>query len=531
MAYTAYLNNQLFFSTASGLQSVALITAELDLQAGQAGTFIFTMSPENVAYNRFAKLTSYVDVYRDNVLLFSGRVIEISEAFDLVRTITCEGLLAILADSVFAPDTYNCTLADLVEVMIDSHNAQVGDDKQLTIGTITVSDDYLFRAYEEYDTTISRLMDLVESYGGYMTVTKSNNTLYFDWQNNIAGYNQQGINFGRNLLDITQTESATEVVTVLVPLGAQVPDEETGKNKRMTIASVNAGRTYIENADGIAEYGRIVGVKIWDDVNVAANLKTKAEKWLASQVVNKVTINVTAADLSAVESSFDYFLIGQTIPVKSDVHGIDADFIALEQHLNLLDPAQNQMVLGSTSRGYINSLRNNVRANANAIETVVRDYVTNEKVTQTANDIRNEYTSLISQTAESITATVTEKTAELGTRLSSVEQTASGWTYFIEDNGEKLAYFQVGDFGSGLVGILIGKPNDDIRLFEGNDKIQFLNQNNEALLEINIEGIETPSVSASEQVAFLSGTTPLWAMRKGAVINGGHNLNDIWIGG
>lgn len=529
MAYTAYLNNQLFFSTSSNLNSLALLSAELDLNAGQAGTFTFSLAPDNAAYNDFKKLTSYIDVYRDTVLLFSGRVIEITEDFTLIRTITCEGLLAILADSVFRPVTFNDTLQSLVQAMIESHNAQVGADKQLTIGTITIEDEYVYRAYEEYDTTISRLMDLVDSYGGYMTVTKDreHGTLYFDWRDSIAGLNAQGIDFGKNLLDITQEESAAELVTILVPLGAQVENED-GTNTRLTIADVNDGLDYIEDLDAIAEYGQVVGIEIWDDVTVPSILKSKAQAWLNAQTVSKVSIHVNAADLAFTDNMIDYFMIGQTIPVKSEVHGIDANFVALEQHLNLLDPTQDQMTLGNTVRGYISTLAKAVKTNAALVESVIHDYVTNETVSSINSQLA-EQSSLIQQNADNITTSVTAINSTISgmqTQLTAVQQTADSWSVFVNENGETLTYLRVD-----ASGLWIGRAEDPIKLLETNSAIKFVDGNGNALLEINTEGIITPSVSASEQVAFLSGSTPEWAIRKGAVINGKHNLNDLWIGG
>lgn len=527
MAYTAYLDNNLFFSTSSNLNNLALLSAELDLHAGQAGTFTFRLAPDNVAYNSFSKLTSFVDVYRDTVLLFSGRVIDIAEDFTLIRTITCEGLLAVLADSVFRPVTFNDTLQSLVQAMIDSHNAQVDASKQLTIGTITIEDEYVYRAYEEYATTIERLMDLVDSYGGYMTVTKQGNALYFDWRDQIAGLNQQGINFGENLLDLTQQETAAEIMTILVPLGAQIENED-GTNTRLTIESVNNGLDYIENVDGIAEFGPVVGIQIWDDVTVPSILKSKAQAWLNAQSVNKVSINVSAADIAFTDSTMDYFQIGQTIHVKSAVHGIDANFVALEQYLNLLDPAQNQMVLGNTVKGYISTLSKAVKSNTALVESVIHDYVTN----QTVSDINAqlaEQSSLIQQNADSIATTVTALTNTLNglqTQMTAVQQTANSWSVFVNENGETLTYMRVD-----AQGLWIGRAQDPIKLLETNSAIKFVDGNGNALLEINTEGIITPSVSASEQVAFLSGSTPEWAIRKGAVINGKHNLNDLWIGG
>ena len=527
MAYTAYLNNTLFFDTASNLNSLKLVTADLDLQAGQAGTFTFSLTPDNTAYDSFAKLTSYVDVYRDTVLLFSGRVIEITEDFSLIRTITCEGLLAVLADSVFRPITFNDTLQNLVQAMIDSHNAQVDADKQLTIGTITIQDEYVYRAYEEYETTISRLMDLVDSYGGYMTVTKSEGVLYFDWREEIAGLNNQGIDFGENLLDITQGESATDIMTILIPLGAEIENED-GTKARLTIKSVNNGDDYIVNASGVSEYGQIVGINIWDDVTVPSILLSKATAFLNASVVNKVSINVNAADLAFADSMIDYFMIGQTIPVHSAVHGINANFVALEQSLNLLDPSQDQMVLGNTIKGYIGSIGKAIKENTEVISSVVHDYVTNQTV-NTINEQLVEQSSLIQQNANAIESSVQIINSTINgiqTQLTAVQQTANAWSVFVNENGETLTYLRVD-----ASGLWIGRAQDPIKLLETNTAIKFVDGDNNTLLEINTEGIITPSVSASEQVAFLSGSTPEWAIRKGVVINGRHNLNDLWIGG
>lgn len=526
--YTAYLNDNLFFSTSSNLDSLKLLDAQLELQAGQAGTFTFTLAPDNVAYSSFAKLTSIVDVYRDTVLLFSGRVIDITEDFTLCRTIVCEGLLAILADSVFRPVTFNDTLQNLVQAMIDSHNDQVDADKQLTIGTITIQDEYVYRAYEDYDTTIIRLMDLVDSYGGFMTVTKSEGVLYFDWRDEIAGLNSQGINFGDNLLDITQSETATDIVTIVIPLGAEIQNED-GTSQRLTISAVNNDKDYLINQDGIDEYGQVVGVRIWDDVTVDTILKSKAQTWLDAQVVSKVSINVRAADLAFTSNMIDYFMIGQTIHVKSAAHGIDANFVALEQSLNLLDPSQDQMVLGNTVRGYINTVQKAVKTNTALVESVIHDYVTNQAVSDINNQIAEQST-LINQNAQNITSvaqSISQTLDGIQQQMTAIQQTADSVSVFVTENGETISYFRVD-----AQGLWIGRAEDPIQLLETNQAIKFVDSSgNTTLLEINTEGLITPSVSASEQVAFLSGTTPEWAIRKGAVINSKHNLNDLWIGG
>ncbi len=532
-----------------------LAEAELDLTAGAAGAFTFTVEPDNVAYGLFEKLTSIVDVYRDNELIFSGRVIDQQKGLELDDTIQCEGMLAILNDSIFRPRSYNGTLQGLVEAIINSHNDQVDTDKQLQIGNIEITDEYLDREYQNYESIMSRMLDLVKSYGGYMTVTKAGNSLFFNWLEDIAGLNNQGIDFGRNLLDIHQQSSAADIITVLIPLGAEM-EQEDGTSKRLTIESVNNDVDYLINQAGIDEFGIVVGVQIWDDITTPSILKSRGQAYLNSQAVSKVSINVRAVDLAGIEmvevilnavagiavagvtvvgttgqmvqADIERFAIGQTIPVKSTAHGINTSFVCLEQHLNLCDPTQHQMTLGKTEKGYIGIADNRTKDNTRKIENIAADYVKNDTVNE-INEQLVEQSSLIQQNANSISSavqTINNTLAGMQSQLTLVQQTANSWSVFVNENGETLTYLRVD-----AQGLWIGRAQDPIKLLETNTAIKFVDGDSNVLLEINTEGIITPSVSAQEQVAFLSGYTYEWAIRKGAVINGKHNLNDLWIGG
>ena len=255
MAYTAFVDNQIFFST-SGSETLRLTSASLSLQAGSAGEFVFTIPPSNDHYGRFERLTSYVDVYRDEELIFSGRVYSITETFDTQLQVTCEGLLTILNDSVFRPVTFDGTLHNLVRQILASHNQQVEEGKQITAGRLLISNSECYRAYENYETSISRLHDLVDSFGGWIRVRKEEGTLYLDWYDAFIDGTTQSVNFGENLLDISQTEDSSSIVTVLIPLG-QADDE----NVRLTVESVNGGKDYIEaDPEYIQKYGYISGM-------------------------------------------------------------------------------------------------------------------------------------------------------------------------------------------------------------------------------------------------------------------------------
>lgn len=394
MAYKAYLNNtQLFFDSSLQDDNFLLTSAVLQLDASSAGDFTFTIPSCNQYYDSFVRLKSYVDVWRDDERIFFGRVYSIQQTFDAQKKISCEGLLAVLADSIFRPIEYEGRLHALVRQIINSHNAQVGPEKGLVIGTLSVSDSDVYRPYQTYDKTISRLSDLCASFGGYMMITKEFNPdttgivdidlvdeavvdtdtgtrLTFHWISDFTDACTQKIELTSNLIDITQSVDSEDIITVLIPTGA-VNDE----GNRLTIAEVNNGLDYIVAADTyIEQYGYIVGSKTWSDVNYANILKTKAQNYLDEVLRPKTTINLSAVDLADAGYDVDSFRIGQKVTVKSVPHGINnLQFNCQEQKLNLLHPENNRLMLGDVKRGFVESNR---YSNTRLLEEVQNSFAT-----------------------------------------------------------------------------------------------------------------------------------------------------------
>lgn len=369
--YSAYLNGNMFFSTASTQDSTSLTTAKLELTAGTAGAFTFTIPPCNDSYGSFHKLIDFVDVYRDDDLIFSGRVYSIQETFDTQLKISCEGLLALLNDSIFRPVLFDGQVRNLVRQILANHNSQVEASKQIQEGRLLIPDSECYRAYQTYETSISRLQDLVQSYGGWMRVRKENGVLYFDWyEANIDGTTQR-IDFGENLIDVTQSEDADGIITVLIPLG-----HADDNNVRVNITSVNEGLDYLEaDQEYIDKYGYVVGSHIWDDINYPNILKTKALQYLDACVTPRLYINLTAVDLADAGYDVDAFTPGQKIKVTSAPHGIDGEwFDCVTQNLDLLNPANNKLSLGSEKIGYIKAARSQSAEIQSSIERIASTY-------------------------------------------------------------------------------------------------------------------------------------------------------------
>jgi phage minor structural protein len=138
--------------------------------------------------------------------------------------------------------------------------------------------------------------------GGYLRLRRENNINYIDYLNDSPYISGQTIELSKNLLDYEKTVKASDIVTVLIPLGAKLKDEEGNElDERLTIESVNAGSKFIEHSGGIAKYGRIVGYKIWDDINSPSLLKTRATNDLNFLVNLGISMKIKAIDLSMIK--------------------------------------------------------------------------------------------------------------------------------------------------------------------------------------------------------------------------------------
>ena len=542
MAFSARLNDETFFSTALDLDEYTLTSAQLNNSITDAGTFTFVIPPCNAAYSKLYELKSMIDVYRDDTLIWSGRVYSITEQMDTSLKVVCEGMLAVLNDSVARPFIYNDTVSKLVSAFIASHNEQVETAKQIKSINITIDekDNTIYREFEAYESTMTRLKDLVDSYGGYMYITKESGSLKLNWVKALTEQCSQVINFGENLLDITQSVDSADIITVLVPLGAYLEDSEgTRTNNRLTISSVNDNKDYlVAPQEYIDRYGYIYGTNTWGDVNVAAILKTKGQTYLNSKCVGQLTVNVSAVDLKDTGENVESFKCGQMIKVVSEPHGLTADsnawFEVTSQSLNLLNPSQNKMTLGLTLDGYIQSQLARARKDKSEIlGSVSANYATNEALKSKVNEIHTyltQYESIINQLPDEIKSSVIKTiTDTYDGRVSSIEsaikQNADQIALLFSANNNVNTWFEFTDSY-----FRIRKSNSSIISEQTNSSLTY-KQNNNELLKIDTNGITAATANVSGQLKIMNGTTDQWAIRKGATVSGGVNLDVVWIGG
>lgn len=313
-------------------------------------SFSFTIYPNNAGYDFLKPLTTAVKVYDENTGkdIFIGRVLKCPDSMDerglICRKVTCEGRLGWLYDSVQPYVEYKMVgISTVLSSFLSKHNAQVGADKRIELGqvTVTASNNNTYTA--NWDKTMNVIADkLIGKFGGEIQLRDKDGKVYLDYLENIGHGTDTTIELAVNLKTISREVDETAVITRLYPLGAKLTDSE----KRLTIGTVNGGKDYIEDSSLIAKYGVISGPQIWDDVTLASNLLSKGKEYLKSVNRAKVQYQITALDLSRIDKHIEQFELGCWYRVKNSLMGIDEDLRIVGISIDLDNPQASQLTFG-----------------------------------------------------------------------------------------------------------------------------------------------------------------------------------------
>ena len=471
----------------------------------------FDISPTHPNFDKLEHLVSGIVLKKGNKVLFKGRIIKEQQKMDKSKQVTCESVLAFLFDSVVRPYTFQGSPAELLKFYIDKHNEQVDEEKQFILGKTTGANldpnEYINRSNENYSNTYDEIQDKLLNIGGYFYVRYEDDGNYIDWVDDFTGdvgqiISLQTIEFGKNLKDITAENDASNTYSVVIPLGAEIENED-GTKYRLDIKSVNNGLDYLVNETALNKYGWIVAPiedTTWDSVTVASNLKTKGQNLLDQQgVMLKSTLELNAIDLNVVDGSIDSFEMYQYIRVQSTPHGISKTYLLTKKETPITKPENMTITLGETKDTLTGIQMNNDKV-IKEVGYIIEDYEINkELINQEIDEIRQEVinnTSLIEQTDTQIRLDVASEYVSTGTfdefrettetqftvQADGIEAKFSEMVLLVENvEGETQAQFR--ELASYIRGyqnedgqpvLELGAVTSDIILKQTNDRIQFI---------------------------------------------------------
>lgn len=403
----------------SNLEQFTLISPKLDIEVNKSGEFNFQILNNHPYYDKIQNKKSYIEIYENGKWLWGGRPIKVNTYLKLAKTVTCEGELSFLHDSnQRLAEYHNISVSDYFTSIISKHNEMVGEDKQFTVGNVTVEDtnDSLYR-YSNYEDTFDTIQEkLIDKLGGYILIRHENGVRYIDYLKEYPYVTNQMIQIGSNIIDLSLEDNSSDTISALIPLGKKMSEingetsaQENDTEERLTIESVNDGLDYIVNEDAVSRLGLVFGVQTWDDVTIPSNLLKKGYEELTDRIYSNLTISLNIFDRSFIESNIDSFKLGATVVCDSPKHGLyQKQMMISSMSISLVDISQNTITIGSDTKSITSNITESNNSFDTRVETITNNIIKGEELTVIYPKIQ-EVSSKIDQTAEQITSEVSQK--------------------------------------------------------------------------------------------------------------------------
>lgn len=371
----------------------------IKLSIGQAGSCEMTIPPTNPLYGSVQLRKSMVTVKRGEKEIFCGEIREANKDKNNCLKVYAVGELAFLQDGIQPQHYYgDVTPTSFMQSVLAEHNDCVEARKQFAPGLVTVSSgwDQSLKATDHNSTLEALREQLVGNLGGCLRIRKENSTRYLDYVtlSDYGSANTQGINFGENLLDYSETMTASDIVTCIIPLGKRT-DSQGDFEKRIDIKSVNGGNDYLTASQTVlSRFGMIWKVVVFDDLEDPADIKAAGQDWLAEAQYESMRLKVTAVDLSLLDSQIDDMCLGDRIPCKAEPYGLNMTLPIIEQVIHPLSPQKDTITLSATLKNMQQTISDQVGNGGDSIRQA-----TAQTELKIRNVIRQEVASLMARFA------------------------------------------------------------------------------------------------------------------------------------
>ncbi len=339
--YEVYLDGKLLYYPGDKVNTV--ISAILKTKLNDSGTFDVTIPRKNPLYGKFKERVSELLIKKNGKEIWNGEIRGSKGNLKKENVIHAVGELSYLGASSQPQKKYtNVNPLQMMIALVDIHNSQVEPRKQFAVGVVTVGN-YNYDWITNYENTLDFIRkEMCDKLGGYLRIRKVDGVRYIDLVS-LKDYGkscEQPIKFGKNLLDYATGISSDAIATVVRPLGVALENGNIeGIDSYLTIESVNNGKDYIENTDAIQSgIGYVWRTVHFNVLTTPEAVKTAGENWLKDNQFQNMTIDVTAIDLSEVNSNIESFELGDSTRIIAKPFGMDRWSYVTEKKLDLLNP-------------------------------------------------------------------------------------------------------------------------------------------------------------------------------------------------
>lgn len=340
--YATYNNTTtLLYSSAANDDKSAIINPQVKAEIGKAGSLTFTILPTHPMYDDMLPFLTFLRVEIDGTEIFYGRVLETSKDIYNQKNVTCEGDLTYLMDSVCTPGDYNETVTAFFTRCINWHNSQVEAAKQLRVGNVTIGAKNRTVKFDVSNyTTIADLLEteVIGYYGGYLRTRNQNGSRYIDLIKEGDSSSNQVIEYGSQMLDLTNDERANDLFTIVLAVGDS--DSETGEDYNFPTARY-------EVPGAIAKYGRITHVESFSGITNTSELASLAQEYASSHYDPYPTeLSIKAIDLHIIDGTIQTIVVGNTVKIQSTPHNLSKNLMCVSIDYDLQNPENTSYVFG-----------------------------------------------------------------------------------------------------------------------------------------------------------------------------------------
>lgn len=403
----------------------------------------------NKGLKEIKQQASIVRVYDNDVLRYKMFVDNIDYDFDNTAKVSCTSVLAYLKDSLVRPYstvdseegiTAPSSVNGYFSWLIEQHNKNIRDTKKyfyvgVNQGAIMDRNNYIYRASTEVPTTSDEIKNkILDTYGAYISLTFNGDLNVINLYADVHDSNDQVIDFGVNLLDLTRSVSTESSYTAVRPTGAVPETENKSTSLPITISSIPDGVSkwnsdvykkgdVVYSISGVRDYGYKECEYSNNDITDVEYLYRASVVYLNKLVNPYLTIDVKAVDLSLLYmDKYSPMEVGQAVRVRSEPHGVDEYLRISEISIDLLDPSNDSYTLGESydsltgqQSSYMKKLNSSINASFDIVGSAAEAA---SKLADAAKKTANE--------ADKKAQDATSKANEANTKADTATETANG---------------------------------------------------------------------------------------------------------
>lgn len=412
-----------------GNTQALVLSPKLTREVSKGGSLVFTMPQDHPQYSMLQKMSTVVVAKRDGKEIWRGRVLKHEANFYNQRVVYCEGALSYFNDSSITPFNYKGTLRQFLQHIVDAHNDQVKSQmKCFQLGTVTAAlgnmqvqfgDADQYGVGEDYGKVWDILDKLVlKVFGGYFycgfdAATGYNVLNYCDQAYEEKRQTVQKIEYGRNLLNLSETTDVTDLYTRIYPIGNKHTVDtskwyyklmwwrDPSKDKHeerwgimetdaATVAqylpaagySYNLQEGWIQNDTAVQKFGIITRI-VEFDTDSANDTFAAGVQALQQNYAMKISYVIRAVDLVDAGYDTDRLDFAMYSHVVSAPHSVDAIMLCTKLVEPFDHPDKKEYSFGMTRRtltdrqaaniGRTNLLEEQAATSANSTEALLKN--------------------------------------------------------------------------------------------------------------------------------------------------------------